>query len=222
MSARSAPVRSAASLSISISGTVPHHAYGTNSGLRSVASGDHPHTEAELRYTARRYFTPAGLKAAGVEIANATFVARQPWIWGESTTTVASDSSHFSAFDRNIFTEWHARYGGRGVLVYWHVEEGTMAIHSQLLNCSASEVAAMIEGVMRHGTSMTIEGNYVDSHGQSEIGFAITSLLGFKLLPRIKRINRVKLYGPDRDSKERYPLLVPAPLCQSNLRRFQQ
>jgi TnpA family transposase len=85
-----------------------------------------------------------------------------------------------------------------------------MAIHSQALNCSASEVAAMIEGVMRHGTSMNVEGNYVDSHGQSEIGFAITSLLGFKLLPRIKQINRVKLYGPDPDSKERYALLLPA------------
>jgi TnpA family transposase len=63
---------------------------------------------------------------------------------------------------------------------------------------SASEVAAMIEGVMRHATSMNIEGNYVDSHGQSEIGFAITSLLGFKHLARIKQINRVKLYGPTR------------------------
>ncbi|MCA1701070.1 MAG: transposase, partial [Actinobacteria bacterium] len=41
------------------------------------------------------------------------------------------------------------------------------------MNCSASEVAAMIEGVMRHGTSMNVDGNYVDSHGQSEIGFAI-------------------------------------------------
>ncbi|MBA3327302.1 MAG: Tn3 family transposase [Solirubrobacterales bacterium] len=38
-------------------------------------------------------------------------------IWGEGTTTVASDSSHFGSYDRNIFTEWHARYGGRGVLV---------------------------------------------------------------------------------------------------------
>jgi TnpA family transposase len=71
--------------------------------------------------------------------------------------------------------------------VYWHVERGTMAIHSQVLNCSASEVAAMMEGVMRVATSMHVDGNYVDSHGQSEIGFAITSLLGFKLLARIIR-----------------------------------
>jgi hypothetical protein len=43
------------------------------------------------------YYTAAALKAAGVEIANATFAARQAWIWGEGTTTVASDSSHFGS-----------------------------------------------------------------------------------------------------------------------------
>ena len=40
-----------------------------------------------------------------------------------------------------------------------------LAVHSQLLSCSASEVHAMVEGAMRHGTDMTIESNYVDSHG---------------------------------------------------------
>ena len=53
------------------------YGYGTNSGLRTVAAGDHGHSEEDLRYSARRYFTPTGLKAAGVEIANATFAARQ-------------------------------------------------------------------------------------------------------------------------------------------------
>ncbi|TVL87249.1 hypothetical protein CD790_33765 [Streptomyces sp. SAJ15] len=38
------------------------------------------------------------------------------------------------------------------------------------LTCTASEVAAAIEGMMRHATAMEAEGNYVDSHGQSEIG----------------------------------------------------
>ncbi len=85
-----------------------------------------------------------------------------------------------------------------------------MAIHSQILNCSASEVAAMIEGVMRHATAMNVDGDYVDSHGQSEIGFAITSLLGFKLLARIKQINRARLYRADPAAQERYPGLEPA------------
>ena len=42
--------------------------------------------------------------------------------------------------------EWHQRYGGRGVMIYWHVERGSVCIYSQLKTCSSSEVAAMIEG----------------------------------------------------------------------------
>lgn len=186
------------------------YAYGTNTGIGAVARGDHGHSEADIRYVARRYFTLEGARAVAVELANATFGARQAAVWGESTTTVASDSTHFRSYDQNLFTEWHSRYGGRGVLIYWHVEKRSMVVHSQLLSCSASEVAAMVEGAVRHGTAMQVEGNYVDSHGQSEIGFAITSLLDFDLLARIKRINKVKLYCSGKADQEAFEGLVPA------------
>ena len=68
----------------------------------------------------------------------------------------------------------------------------------------------MVEGAMHHGTEMTVEGTYVDSHGQSEIGFGITRLLGFELLPRIKRINHVKLYRPTTGQPTAYPNLRAA------------
>ena len=123
---------------------------------------------------------------------------------------MASDSTHFGALDQNIFTEWHSRYGGRGVLIYWHVERKSMAIHSQLISCTASEVAAMVEGAMRHGTTMKVEGNYVDSHGQSEVGFGNTRLLSFDLLPRIKRNNKVRLYRPAAGEADAYLRLGPA------------
>ncbi|MEV5893769.1 Tn3 family transposase [Nonomuraea fuscirosea] len=79
----------------------------------------------------------------------------------------------------------------------WHVERGSVVVHSQTLKASASEVAAMVEGAIRHGTTMKVEGNYVDSHGESEPGFAVTRLLNVDLLPRIKQINRVNLYQAD-------------------------
>jgi hypothetical protein len=105
--------------------------------------------------------------------------------------------------------EWHSRYGGRGTLVYWHVERGSVVVHSQTLRASASEVHAMVEGAIRHGTTMNVEGNYVDSHGQSEIGFGITRLLNIDLLPRIKRINKVRLYRPRRRQRGRLPPAYP-------------
>jgi TnpA family transposase len=186
------------------------YGYGTNTGIRAVAAGEHGHSEDEIRYARRRYLSAETARRVAIEIANATFAARAQTLWGTgSTTAVASDSTHFGAFDQNIFTEWHSRYGGRGVLIYWHVERGSVVVHSQLLSCSASEVHAMVEGAIRHGTAMQVESDYVDSHGQSEMGFGITKLLGFELLPRIKRINKAKLYRPAAGEGERYAGLAP-------------
>jgi len=140
-------------------------------------------------------------------VVNATLTVRNPMVWGEGTTACASDSKHFGAFDQNLMTEWHVRYGGRGVMIYWHVERGSVCIHSRLRRCSSSEVAGMIEGVLRHDTEMEVERQYVDSHGQSEVAFAFCRLLGFALLPRLKAISSQRLFLPEAGSAASYPNL---------------
>jgi TnpA family transposase len=70
-------------------------------------------------------------------------------------------------------------------------------------------ISAMVEGAMHYRTEMDVEANYVDSHGQSEIGFGITKLLGFELKPRFKRINVTKLYLPDTEFRAQVPDLAP-------------
>ena len=67
----------------------------------------------------------------------------------------------------------------------------------------------MIEGVLRHCTEMEVERQYTDSHGQSEVAFAFCKLLGFELLPRLKQINKTKLYRPASGEPEAHPRLTP-------------
>ena len=171
------------------------HAMGTNAGILRIASGSHGEKYANLMYVKRRYITKEAIKAAIVDVVNKTLEERRPDIFGYSTTTVcASDSTQFSAYDQNLLAEWHLRYNGRGVMVYWHIEKGYSCIYSQLKSCSSSEAAAMIEGVIRHSVEMKIEKQFVDTHGQSYVAFAFCHLLGFKLMPRFKSINTKKLY----------------------------
>src|SRR6266702_3751627 len=123
---------------------------GTNIGLKRLAGVD-PNIDAEqLRYTRRRYLHKDHMRAAITQVVNALLHARQEAIWGETTSTCASDSKKFHAVDQNLLTQWHARYRGPGVLVYWHVERRSVCIYSQLKSCTSSEVAAMLEGVLRH------------------------------------------------------------------------
>ncbi len=163
---------------------------GTNTGLKRVSDGTPDVDYHELRYIKRRFIHKESLRGAITEVVNAIFRVRHPTIWGEGTTTCASDSKKFGAWDQNLMTQWHVRYGGRGVMIYWHVEKKSTCIYSQLKTCSSSEVAAMIEGVLRHDTEMTVKKNFVDTHGQSEVAFAFTHLLGFELMPRLKGIHR--------------------------------
>jgi len=182
---------------------------GTNIGLRRACAGDHGQGERDLYYTRRRFLTRDALRAAIARVVDAVFTTRQPDIWGEATTACASDSKKFGAFDQNLLTEWHARYRGPGIMVYWHMDKKAACIYSQLKQCSSSEVAAMITGVMRHCTAMRIDRQFVDSHGQSEVAFTCCNLLGFRLLPRLKALHRQKLYRPEVGQPDAYPQLQP-------------
>ena len=182
---------------------------GTNTGLKRVSASDPDITYKDLLYVRRKFIQKDSLRSAIAEVANAIFRVRLPEIWGEGTTACASDSKKFGAWDQNLMTEWHIRYGGRGVMIYWHVEKKSVCIYSQLKRCSSSEVAAMIEGLLRHCTEMSVEKNYVDSHGQSDVAFAFCHLLGFELLPRLKGISKKKLYRLEAGSLGDFPNLQP-------------
>lgn len=67
----------------------------------------------------------------------------------------------------------------------------------------------MIEGVLRHCTDMEIQRQYVDSHGQTAVGFAFSHLLGFELAPRLKAIARQKLNLPAAGMRAELTNLTP-------------
>jgi TnpA family transposase len=182
---------------------------GTNTGFKRLPSADPGTTYADLRYVRSRYIHKEQLRNAIAHVANAIFEIRKAEIWGEGTTACASDSKKFGAWNQNLLTEWHIRYRGPGIMIYWHVERKSVCIYSQLKSCSSSEVAAMIEGILRHCTSAEIQKNYVDTHGQSEVAFAFCHLLGFRLLPRLKDIASQKLARPETGNPSEYEHLQP-------------
>jgi len=195
---------------------------GTNAGLKRMHAVQHGATYKDLLYTRHRYITTDQLREAIAVVTNATLRIRNPTIWGDGTNACASDSKHFGAWDQNLTTQWHVRYGGRGIMIYWHVEKKSLGIHSQLKSPSSSEVAAMIEGVIRHCTEMEVDRQYVDTHGQSVVAFAFSRMLGFQLLPRLKAIHKQRLYRPDAGMPEAHPnlqLVLTRPIDWELIRR---
>lgn len=96
---------------------------GTNTGLKRICAGISSDTYDDLRYIKKHFINKEDLRNAIASVVDAIFRSRMESIWGEGTTTCASDSKKFGAWDQNLMTEWHIRYGGRGVMIYWHVEK---------------------------------------------------------------------------------------------------
>jgi hypothetical protein len=115
------------------------HGLGTNTGLQRMAGLDSGTTARDLAYVRRRYINVDAMRRAIATVADGTLHARNPAIWGSGTTACASDSKHHGAWDQNLTTQWHVRYGGRGIMIYWHVERNSLCIHSQLKSPSSSD-----------------------------------------------------------------------------------
>ena len=180
------------------------YALGSNTGLKRISAANEDASHSDLSYVKRRFINEDNVKAAIVDVVNEIIAIRDPTIWGEATTGCACDSTQVSSWDQNLMSEWHPRYKERGIMIYWHVDTKSAVIHSQIKTCLSSEVGAMITGVLRHDTKMNMDKTYTDTHGQSTVGFAFSHGLNFDLLPRIKGINRQKLYYPTAAHKNDY------------------
>jgi TnpA family transposase len=178
--------------------------YGTNTGLKSMSMGNSDVSYQDLKHIKLRYFDPDNLRHAIRKVINQLLKIRITDIWEGNTTTVASDAKHFKTSDQNLMSQWHPRYHKTGVMIYWHVDKNSTCIYSQLKNCASSEVSAMIEGILRHCTDTEVSKSYVDTHGQSEVGFAFAYMLGFRLMPRFKNIHLQKLYPVMADDSSKY------------------
>lgn len=173
---------------------------GTNAGLTRVSAASKGLTSfEELRHIRKFFLNKDDLREAINKVVDGIFKIRNPKIWGTATTACGSDSTQRNAYDQNLMTQWGAHYRESGIMIYWHVNDQSICIYSQLKTCTSSEVASMLEGIISHNTDMAIEAQYVDSHGKSQLGFALSYFLGFDLLPRFKEIGAQKLYLPQSD-----------------------
>ena len=73
---------------------------GTNAGLKRIIAGNHGEKHQDLQYIKRKFINKDNLRDAIASVVNAIFNSRLESIWGEGTTTCASDSKKVGAWDQ--------------------------------------------------------------------------------------------------------------------------
>jgi TnpA family transposase len=129
-------------------------------------------------------------------------------LWGDGTRS-SSDGQFFQAggFGEAAATA-NARHGQEpGVSFYSHISDQFGAFHTKVIAAAAHEAPHVLDGLLRHRTSLRIEEHHTDTGGFTDHVFGLCALLGFRFAPRIRDLPDKRLLVPgDRD---RWPALAP-------------
>lgn len=173
--------------------------YGCNLGptetSRHMKNSVTPHM---LSFTNRRHVTANKLDEAIKDIINLYNKCSLPKLWGNSKV-VAVDGTMRELYKENLVSEYHIRYGGNGGIAYHHVSDTYIALFSHFIPCGVWEAVYIIDGLLNNKSDIQPDTIHGDTQAQSTPVFALTYLLGIKLMPRIRNWKDLKFYRFDRN-----------------------
>ena len=123
-------------------------------------------------------------------------------VWGGGATS-SSDGQGFATAGRPLGAFYNKRRfppKKRGFIIYTHILDNYAPFYTQVIPSSARDATYVLDGLLYHGTSLMPREHYTDSHGATDIVFAMTYLLGFRLAPRLANVpDRSLWYGKGCD-----------------------
>ena len=99
---------------------------------------------------------------------------------------VAADGTQVDAYIDNLLAETCIRYGGFGGIAYRYIADTYVALFSRFIPCGVWEAVHLIEGLLANTSEVQPTTVHADTQGQSTPVFALATLFGFDLMPRIR------------------------------------
>ena len=179
-------------------------AYGCNLGANQMARhAKRKVTSHALSYTNRRHVSAKKLEAAIRDIINSYNRFNLPKIWGTGKRA-AADGTKFNIYENNLVAEYHIRYGGYGGIAYHHVADNYIALFTHFITCGVWEAVYILDGLLKNTSDIQPDTLHADTQGQSAPVFALSYLLGIKLMPRIRNWKGCTFYRASADDKYQY------------------
>jgi TnpA family transposase len=151
-----------------------------------------------LSFINRRHADTKKLDAAIKDIINHYHAFELPKLWG-SGKSVAADGTQIDMYVQNLFAEYHIRYGSYGGIAYHHIADNYVALFSHFIPCGVWEAIYIIEGLLQNTSDIQPDTVHADTQGQSAPVFALSYLLGIKLMPRIRNWHDLVFFRPSKD-----------------------
>nr|WP_238553222.1 Tn3 family transposase [Cupriavidus necator] len=119
-------------------------------------------------------------------------------LWGTGQRA-SSDSMSLDTSPHLFYARADPRRRTHAVGIYTHVLDQHGIVYNQPMVLNERQAGVAIEGAMRHNENRSDGGLLrlaVDTHGYTNVGMAVSKLLGFDLCPWLRNLSERKLYLP--------------------------
>jgi TnpA family transposase len=173
-------------------------AFGCNLGADRMYKATKNNAEIRLESTINNHISSANLQKANERIIGIInrMKIHQLFKKEPNITHTSSDGQKFEiAFD-SIHSNYSSKYFGKekGITIYPFISDAHQVFHGLAFSASDREAWYVLDGLM-HNDVVQSDIHSTDSHGSTDIIFALTHLLGIDFQPRIKEFHLTKLHG---------------------------
>ena len=182
-------------------------AQATNLGLSGMARASE-FSYQQLEWTWEQLCREDTLTAASASLVDYHHGLPLAQEWGAGRLS-SSDGQRFAARTRGPGTAALPRYFGhrrRGLQIYSWTSDQYSQYASKVITATVRDATHTLDGILDNQTVLPIEEHTTDTHGYTEMIFGAYDLLGLRFAPRIRDLDRQRLYRygtpPDVETAE--------------------
>jgi TnpA family transposase len=181
-------------------------AYGCNIGPFTMARLTDGVTYNQIKRISDWQLSEEAQRQALAQLVNAISSLDVTRHWGEGKTS-SSDGQRFRYKQKVLQQTWSPRFQDYALEFYSFVADNYAPFYSIPIECTDRDAAYVLDGLLYNESDLAIEEHYTDTHGYTEINFAAFAMLGRRFSPRIRAIQKQRIYRIDQDKD--YGALTP-------------
>ena len=175
-------------------------AHGTNLGIAAMGQSAPGISVDMLQYVSQWFLRDETLKAANAVLVNYHHGLPLSAVWGSGSLS-SSDGQRFGIQQSSLLASFYPRYFGyydRAVSVYTHMSNQFSVFGTRVISCGPREALYVLDGLLDNNTILRLREHTTDTHGFTEHVFALSYLLGYSFMPRLRDLADQQLYKPVR------------------------
>ena len=173
----------------------------TNLGVVSMSASVKDISVDMLRHVLRFFIREETLTAANTEIVNRHHQLPLSAVHGSGNIS-SSDAQRFGIRASSLLASYYPRYYGyyqKAIGIYTHISDQYSIFSTKVISCSPREALYVLDGLLENNTILQPYRHTTDTHGYTEIIFALCYLLGYEFMPRIRDLKDQQLYRVDKN-----------------------